>query len=131
MCFHYYKEEIQWLLPFFFFLEVGKIGSNLKEGIMYLKVFGSGFVSLYAASECLTVFSCLNKKPLQTRTLLLSIGFVKWKSNCINHVILGILGLYYAERKQKNVLVQRVASSLICKLCIFFILSSLNVNMSL
>lgn len=33
---------------------------------MYFKVFGSGFVSLYAASECLTVFSCLNKKPLQT-----------------------------------------------------------------
>lgn len=90
---------------------------------MYLKVFGLGFVSLYAASECLTVFSCRNKKPLQTRTLLLSVGFMKWKSN-INHVILGILGLYYTERKQKNVLVlvQRVASSLICKLCIFFIL---------
>lgn len=47
---------------------------------------------------------------------------MKWKSNCINHVILGILGLYSTERKQKNVLVlvQRVASSLICKLCIFF-----------
>lgn len=91
---------------------------------MYLKVFGSGFVSLYAASECLTVFSCLNKMPLQTRTLLLSVGFMKWKSNHINHVILGILGLYCTERKQKNVLVlvQRVASSLICKLCVFFIL---------
>lgn len=91
---------------------------------MYFKVFGSGFVSLYAASECLTVFSCLNKMPLQTHTLLLSVGFMKWKNNHVNHVILGILGLYYTEGKQKNVLVlvQRVASSLICKLCIFFIL---------
>lgn len=66
-----------------------------------LKVFGSGFVSLYAASDHLTVFSCLNKMPLKTHILLLSVGFMEWKSNEVNYVILSsILVLYYTEGKQ-------------------------------
>lgn len=50
---------------------------QLKRWDYVLQVFGSGYVSLYTASECLTVFSCQNKMPLKTCILLLSVGFVE------------------------------------------------------